>query len=96
MFQQRHYEVIAEVIKDVRDDIGAEQLAPSYVLDCLANCLAAVFSADNINFNHEKWDRACDVGRRFSGAALASGHEFEWPLTNLNASRGREPYEPGR
>jgi hypothetical protein len=58
-FHKRHYEKIALAIQDARRLIrcdGIEQM------ECVVNCLADVFAADNGEFKRDRFKRACEPG----------------------------------
>jgi hypothetical protein len=58
-FAKRHYETIALALQDARMHIrcnGSEQM------ECVVNCLADTFAADNGMFKRERFKRACEIG----------------------------------
>ena len=57
-FRKRHYEAIALAMQDARR-IGA--IAQDQ-WQCVVNCLADAFAADNGQFKRERFKRACEPG----------------------------------
>lgn len=68
-FQQRHYIVIAAALKAQRQPSTGDGVLftmDAYVrerLDALAEDLAERFAADNSNFKHDVFMRACGLGQ---------------------------------
>jgi hypothetical protein len=55
-FAKRHYEAIALAMQDARRIPANDQW------QCVVNCLAEVFAADNGQFKRERFKRACEPG----------------------------------
>ena len=58
-FQKRHYEAVALAMQDARLHVrcnGNEQM------ECVVNCLADAFAADNGQFKRDRFKRACEPG----------------------------------
>jgi len=58
-FAKRHYEAIALAIQDARFHLRNTALDQ---WECVINCLADVFAADNGMFKRERFKRACEPG----------------------------------
>ena len=59
MFQQRHYEAIAEVIKHLR--YGTDREHDKHMADRVAMALSTLFTEDNPNYDQDRFYRACGV-----------------------------------
>jgi hypothetical protein len=53
MFSKRHYEAIAEVMRD-------NKIVTPEVWENIRDDLGALFEADNEKFNRTKWEEACE------------------------------------
>ena len=62
-FQRRHYEAIAEVLKDVRDSADTLQLFPPEIaaLNGIITKTAEVFRRDNPRFDRDRFISACGL-----------------------------------
>ena len=66
MFQQRHFEVIAQAIQDEKRSY--QHLVPASAehytntLQSFAESLATLFARDNPRFDRDRFLRACQVG----------------------------------
>jgi len=58
-FAKRHYEAIALAMQDARFHLRNTALDQ---WECVINCLADVFAADNGMFKRERFRRACEPG----------------------------------
>ena len=58
-FQQRHYEAIAQVIKNLR--YGADREHDKRVADRMAVVFSMLFTADNPNYDQQRFYTACGV-----------------------------------
>ena len=58
-FAKRHYEAIALAMQDARFHLRNTALDQ---WECVINCLADVFAADNGMFKRERFKRACEPG----------------------------------
>ena len=58
-FAKRHYEAIALAMQDARFHLRNTALAQ---WECVVNCLADAFAADNGQFKRERFKRACEPG----------------------------------
>ena len=58
-FAKRHYEAIALAMQDARFHLRNTALDQ---WECVINCLADAFAADNGMFKRERFKRACEPG----------------------------------
>lgn len=56
--QRRHYELIAEIIRDLHNPEGSE---PEAERAYIAHCFATALRSTNPNFNEARFLRACGV-----------------------------------
>lgn len=58
MFSRRHYEAIAEIIRDAGNDTNCYDV--SELWDVFRERFATMFEADNPRFDRAKWEEACE------------------------------------
>ena len=58
-FAKRHYEAIALAMQDARFHLRSTALDQ---WQCVVNCLADAFAADNGQFKRDGFERACEPG----------------------------------
>mgnify|MGYP001601656280 FL=1 len=55
MFQKRHYDAIASVLRNVKQ----QQYTDLYAVDNVVRRLANLFDADNVHFDRGRFEQAC-------------------------------------
>ena len=58
MFSKRHYEAVAEVLREVNFD--DRMVRGEGIVALIRDRFAEVFEADNEKFNRTKWEEACE------------------------------------
>ena len=58
-FQQRHYEVLAEILREEKD--GDNSMETFVTVHNIADQMSDYFERDNIHFDRERFLIACDV-----------------------------------
>lgn len=64
MFTKQHYEVVASVLRDVRDMARRQEIATAF---------ARRFAIDNAHFNKERFFRAASAKDEVTTGAVAGG-----------------------
>ncbi len=58
-FQKRHYEAIAKVLAECKEQASLDE-TPEVIVDWIVEEFRAIFVADNSNFNSKKFIVACE------------------------------------
>ena len=61
MFQQRHFEALAQLVQDARRDLGAD-IEALEVMDGVQQRLCDLFARGNPRFDRGRFERACVPG----------------------------------